>query len=214
MDDRERGGMRCVGVSDLMTRKFYAALAAELLGTMILVIGACGSAIAPSRPCAYSPAQGYTLTPACSSTTAAISLGFTFSVATAVWVTAHVSGGHLNPAVSFGMLVARRISLLRFVLYVVCQSAGAIFGALILRYTAPSPIDDGALGTSGLAPGVSVGRGFGIETVITFILVFTVFSAVDANRTDKGGSIPLTIGLSIGMCHLWAVSVIRAAQTV
>ena len=183
---------RCCGCSELATRKFWAALLAEVIGTMFLVIGACGSALAPAKICNANGAS-----------TVQISLGFGFSVATMVWVTAHVSGGHINPAVSFGMVITRKISFLRFILYVVCQCGGAIADAAILKYTVPN---EGTIGTSQLARNVSVGEGFGIELLITFVLVLTVFSCVDPGRTDKGGSIPLTIGISIAMCHLWAVS--------
>ena len=184
---------RCCGCSELATRKFWAALLAEVIGTMFLVIGACGSALAPAK----------ISNPPSDTSTVQISLGFGFSVATMVWVTAHVSGGHINPAVSFGMVITRKISFLRFILYVVCQCVGAIAGAAILKYTVPN---EGTIGTSQLANNVSVGEGFGIELLITFVLVLTVFSCVDPGRTDKGGSIPLTIGISIAMCHLWAVS--------
>ena len=183
---------RCCGCSEFISRKFWAALLAELIGTMFLVVGACGSALAPAKLCG---ANG--------GSTVQISLGFGFSVATMVWATAHVSGGHINPAVSFGMVITRKISVLRFILYVLCQCGGAIAGAAILKYTVP---DEGTIGTSQLGHNVSAGQGFGIELLITFVLVLTVFSCVDPGRTDKGGSIPLTIGISIAMCHLWAVS--------
>ena len=183
---------KCCGCTELATRKFWAALFAEIIGTMFLVIGACGSAIAPSL-----------IGIATGGSTTQISLGFGFSVATMVWATAHVSGGHINPAVSFGMLIARKISLIRCILYIICQCGGAIAGAAILKYTIPN---EGTIGTSQLGNGVDAGQGFGIELLITFVLVLTVFSCVDPGRTDKGGSIPLTIGISIAMCHLWAVS--------
>ena len=172
--------------------KFLAAVLAELLGTMILVLGACGSALAPAGDCG--------------ATTLQISLGFAFSVATGVWMTAHVSGGHINPAVSFGMVVARRITVARFLCYVCAQVLGAIAGAAILKYTVPSPLDEGSLGTSQLAKGLSERDGFVVELMITFALVLTVFACVDGERTDtKTASIPLTIGIVIGMCHFWAV---------
>ena len=183
---------RCCGCSEFISRKFWAALLAEVIGTMFLVICACGSALAPAK---IGNASG--------GSTVQISLGFGFSVATMVWITAHISGGHINPAVSFGMVITRKISILRFILYVVCQCGGAIAGAAILKYTVP---DERNIGTSILRSDVSVGQGFGIELLITFVLVLTVFSCVDPGRTDKGGSIPLTIGISIAMCHLWAVS--------
>jgi len=52
---------------------------------------------------------------------------------------------------------------------------------------------------------VSGGTGFVVEMIITFVLVFTVFSSVDKRRKDLGGSIPLAIGLSVTLCHLFAI---------
>ncbi len=46
-----------------------------------------------------------------------------------------------------------------------------------------------------------------MEFLITFVLIFTVFASTDSKRTDLGGSTPLTVGLSVGVCHLWAVSI-------
>jgi aquaporin-4 len=53
---------------------------------------------------------------------------------------------------------------------------------------------------------MEVGRAFGVEFMITFVLVFTVFASCDGKRNDLKGSAPLTIGLSVTMCHLFAVS--------
>ena len=49
-------------------------------------------------------------------------------------------------------------------------------------------------------------QAFGVEFFITFVLLFTVFASTDSQRSDLGGSIPLTVGLSVTVCHLWAVS--------
>lgn len=57
-----------------------------------------------------------------------------------------------------------------------------------------------------LGAGVSVGQGLGIELLITFVLVFTVFATCDGSRSDLNGSGPLAIGLSVSMCHLAFVS--------
>ena len=182
----------CIGCSEFKNKKFFASLFAEFLGTMFLVIMACGSALAPAKICNESGGS-----------TVQIALGFGFSVATMVWVTAHVSGGHINPAVSFGFLVTRKLSIIKFLLYVVMQCLGAIIGAALLKGLIKN---EGTIGTSQLGPNVDAGQGFGIELLITFVLVFTVFSCVDSGRSDIGGSVPLTIGMSIAMCHLWAVS--------
>ena len=181
-------------LQDLKSRSLYTALLAELLGVLFLVVVACGS-------CAGN------------STVVQISLCFALSIATIVWNTCRVSGGHLNPAVTVAMLVTRRISLVRAVLYVVMQMLGALLGAAILLATmgdiknAKGVEFSTSLGTSSPSnPETGAGQVFGIELLITFVLVWTVFATCDSRRTDLAGSGPLAIGLSIGMCHLWAVS--------
>ena len=180
-------------LEDLRSRRTYVAVLAELLATFFLVLVACGS-------CAAWFKGGVAQPP----TTVQISLCFGFSIATLVWCVAHVSGGHLNPAVTLGFMVTRKISIVRGLFYMVAQVLGAIAGAGILDILTPDSVLSN-LGTSGPAAGYSAGKTFGVELLITFVLVFTVFSACDGQRSDRGGSIPLTIGLSIAMCHLWAV---------
>ena len=177
-------------LDDLKSRKFYTALVAEFLGTLLLVLFACGSAEGIGRSNLH------------------ISLAFALSVASIVWGIANVSGGHINPAVTMGFLITRRISLVRALLYMVVQTIGAIVGAALLKALTPAgstAIND-SLGTVGLGNGVNAGQGFGVEFLISFLFIFVIFSAVDSHRGDIGGSIPLTVGLALGMCHLWAVS--------
>jgi len=116
----------------------------------------------------------------------------------------------------------------------VVQSLGAMAGAGILKGLSPASkkvevpnigvgipgvvtlptaaITNNLMCTPTPAPVISVGQTFGIELVITFILVLTVFATCDSNRTVIGGSGPLAIGLTVAMCHLWAVR--RAYDTV
>ena len=62
-------------------------------------------------------------------------------------------------------------------------------------------------GMTALGNGVTAGQGFGIELLITFVLVITVFATCDGSRNDLNGSGPLAIGLSVTMCHLGFVSI-------
>jgi len=97
------------------------------------------------------------------------------------------------------------------ILYIIVQSVGAVTGAGILKgLTATTNITRNVdvVCTPTPSPGVTLAQTFGVEAVITFVLVLTVFATCDSVRTGIGGSGPLAIGLSITMCHLWAVRII------
>jgi len=85
------------------------------------------------------------------------------------------------------------------------RCVGGIAGAACLK--ALTPGDGGSLGMTVPHADVGVAQAFGIEFVITLVLVLTVFGACDENRTDVKGSVPLAIGLSITACHLAAIKV-------
>lgn len=178
-------------VQDLKSKKFWAAVLAEFLGTALLVLVACGSCLSISDPDLNSKVTR-------------IALSFGLSVGTIVWAICHVSGGHVNPAVTLGFFVTRKLSAVRFLLYVVFQTLGAIVGAGVLKAVTPAAYR-GTLATSDTSTGASVGQVFGIELLITFVFVFTVLATCDGQRKEVQGSGPLAIGLTIAMCHLWAV---------
>ena len=178
-------------IDDLRSRKFWTAVFAELIGTALLTMFACATT------------EGRT------ASTLHIAIGFGFTVASVVWALGRVSGGHVNPSVTIGFLVTRKISLVRGILYMVVQTVGGIIGAALLKVLTPasSTAVRQSLGAVGLADGVTVGQGFGIELIVVFLFVLVIFSAVDAQRQDIGGSIPLTIGVALALGHLWAVSI-------
>jgi len=94
-------------------------------------------------------------------------------------------------------------------MYIVVQSVGGIAGAGILNMLMPvkddaKPVIYKCTPTPGT--GVTISETFGYEFLITFILVMTVFASCDSLR-EVGGSGPLAIGLSVSMCHLWAVRI-------
>ncbi|KAH3778864.1 aquaporin-4-like [Dreissena polymorpha] len=177
-------------LDDVRTLLFWKAVFAEFLGTFILVVVGIGSTV-----------QGWTADPL---DIVQIALSFGLGVATSVWIIGHISGGHINPAVTCAMLITRRVSLIRAILFIVAQSIGSIAGAGILKALTPD-FQIGGLGTTTLNTGVTIAQGFGIELVITMVLILTVFAACDSKRTDLGGSFPLTIGFAVTIGHLWAV---------
>lgn len=174
-------------LEDIKSLMFWKAVLAEFLGTCFLVMVAVGATL-----------QTSTLD------IVQISLSFGLCVASAVWIFGHISGGHVNPAVTIAMFVTRKISLIRAIFYIFAQCAGSLVGAGILKGLTPSA-RQGGLGATTLSEGVTPIMGVGIELFITMLLVLTVFAACDSKRNDLGGSFPLTIGLAVTVGHLWAI---------
>jgi MIP family channel proteins len=112
----------------------------------------------------------------------------------------HISGGHLNPAVTIGFWVTRRISTFGALLYWVSQLAGAVAAAYLLRAVIP---DDTwravALGTPDLARDFSRTAGMVVEGVMTFFLVFVVFATAADERGAFGKIAGFAIGLTVTM---------------
>lgn len=180
-------------------KKTLRSCAAEVIGTLFLVLIGCGACLNHEKDFVR------------------IALAFGVTVATMAQSIGHVSGCHINPAVTAGLLVGQKIGLVKALLYVVSQCLGAVLGAGLLKVFYPSSIvikTPGFLGLTGLAPGVSAGQGFGIEFFITFVLVLVVFgsAADDIAAKNTKGSAPLAIGLSITTCHLYAVPLTGASM--
>ncbi|XP_015913513.1 aquaporin AQPAe.a-like [Parasteatoda tepidariorum] len=170
-------------------RQLAKAVVAEFLGTAILVLVGCGSCIG-----------GWGESP----TIIQIAIAFGITVATVAQCIGGISGCHINPAVTCGMMVTGKCSFLRAGLYIVAQCCGAIAGASILKAVTPQA-QVGALGSTLINPEITAFQGLAVEFCITFVLVFTVFAACDDHRLDVQGSIPLAIGLSITACHCFAI---------
>lgn len=177
-------------LDDIRSLRFWRAVGAELLGTLILTMIGCGSVVTWDD-------DGKLVQ---------IALCFGLSVATAVWIIGHVSGGHINPAVTVAFFVTRRISLARAIFYLLSQCVGAIIGAAVLYGVTPaSHRHNGSLGLTKVNPELTGAQAFGVEFFITLVLVLTVFASCDKRRKDLNGSFPLSIGLSVTMCHLFAI---------
>ncbi|MBI4608541.1 MAG: MIP family channel protein [Candidatus Rokubacteria bacterium] len=140
----------------------------------------------------------------------AIALAHGFAIALLVAATAKLSGGHINPAVTFGALVTGKISLPTAIWYVVAQLVGAVVGAGLLAQVIPAAAQ-GNLGAHGLGSGVSAGGGLLAEIVLTFALVFVVF-ATAMDPKGLGHLAPAAIGLTVLVDHLIGVPVTGASM--
>jgi len=108
------------------------------------------------------------------------------AIAFLAFATANVSGGHMNPAVTFAAVVTKKISGARGLMFVAAQLAGAVIGALLLLATIPDAADTN-LGAHALGSDVTITMGLIMEIVVTFVLVFVIF----ATAVDPGGIAPL-----------------------
>jgi aquaporin Z len=175
-------------------------IAAEVVGTFWLVLGGCGSAVL---------AAGY---PKLGIGFLGVALAFGLTVLTMAYAIGHVSGCHLNPAVTVGLVVARRFKSSEAVPYVVAQVAGAIAAAGVLYVIASGNaafnLADGfaANGYGAHSPGgYSLTSGLVCEIVMTFMFVFIILGATDDRAPD--GFAPLAIGLGLTLIHLVSIPV-------
>jgi len=182
-----------LGLKEVKDKRIIFKLLAEMIGTMVLVFFSCGSA-ENDGGMANNGAN-----------IVRFSLTFGFTVATMAQCIGHVSGCHINPAVTVGLLVGRKIGLIASILYIIFQCIGALIGAALLLAISPAnrvPAIPGITGFS--ASGLNAGQAFLIEFVITFVLVLTVYAAAADDENEVKGSAPLAIGLAITIAHLFA----------
>ncbi|RQW14337.1 MIP family channel protein, partial [Rhodobacteraceae bacterium CH30] len=125
--------------------------------------------------------------------------------------TAGISGGHINPAVTFGLFLARKVSLIRAIMYMVAQCLGAICGVGLVKAFNKSLYNRYGGGANSLADGYNKGTGLGAEIIGTFVLVYTVFSATDPKRSARDSHVPvlapLPIGFAVFMVHLATIPI-------
>lgn len=125
----------------------------------------------------------------------AVALAHAFALFAAVSASMHVSGGHLNPAVTFGALLGGRISVVRAIYYWIAQLLGSIVAALLLRLVTNNMRPAGFH----VAVGLGAMHGLILEIVMTFGLMYTVYAtAIDPKRGAISAISPLAIGLIVG----------------
>ncbi|WP_109483247.1 aquaporin Z [Paraburkholderia sp. C35] len=180
-------------------------LAAELFGTFWLVLGGCGSAVLAAN--FAGPVHGLGIG------FVGVSLAFGLTVLTMAYAIGHISGCHLNPAVTVGLTVAGRFPARDVLPYVVAQVLGAVLGAYVLSVIA-SGNPDFHLVANGFAsngygersPGhYALPAAFVCETVMTAFFLFVILGATD--KRAPAGFAPIAIGLCLTLIHLISIPV-------
>jgi aquaporin Z len=175
-------------------------LAAEFIGTFWLVLGGCGSAVLAAT--FFDVGIGL----------AGVSLAFGLTVLTMAFAIGHISGCHLNPAVTFGLWAGGRHPTGEILPYVAAQVLGGVAGAFLLYLIASG--QPGFDLANGLAAngygehspgGYSQGTGFVTEAVMTFMFLIIILGSTD--RRAPGGLAPIAIGLGLTLIHLISIPV-------
>jgi aquaporin Z len=172
--------------------------AAEFIGTFWLVLGGCGSAVLaaglPDVGIAY----------------AGVALAFGLTVLTMAFAIGHISGCHLNPAVTLGLTVAGRFEGKDAPVYMIAQVLGAIVASAVLFYIASGAEGfGGGLASNGFGEhspqGYSMGSGLVTEIVMTMMFLIIILGATD--KRAPAGFAPIAIGLGLTLIHLISIPV-------
>ncbi|GFY93303.1 gamma tonoplast intrinsic protein [Actinidia rufa] len=163
------------------------AALAEFISTLIFVFAGEGAGLAIEK---LSVDAG--VTPAC---LVAAALARTFTLFVAVSVGTNISGGHVNPAVTFGALMGGQVTLLRGILYWIAQLLGSTVACMLLKFATNGM----ATSAYSLSPGVGVWNAFVFEIVMTFGLVYTVYATtVDSKNEGMRIMAPMAIAFIVG----------------
>jgi MIP family channel proteins len=160
----------------------YRRAGAEALGTFFLVLIGPGAVMVNAR----TEALGHP----------GVALAFAFVVTAMVYALGHVSGAHINPAVTIGLASRRRFPAREVLPYVVAQCMGATLASLAARAAL------GSVGNVGASlPSLPHGAAFGVEFLLSFALMFVIMGVATDERAT-GGAAGLAVGLTVGFCAM------------
>lgn len=160
---------------------------AEFIATLLFVFAGVGSAIAYGKLTADAALDPAGLVP--------VALAHAFGLFVGVSMAANISGGHLNPAVTFGLAVGGHITIITGIFYWVAQLLGSIVACFLLKFVTSANV----VPTHGVASGMGEIEGVVMEIVITFALVYTVYAtAADPKKGSLGTVAPMAIGFIVG----------------
>ena len=168
---------------------------AETIGTMILVLMGCGSAVFTGG--CGTPAQ-----------VLMVAMAFGLSVVAMAYTIGGISGCHINPAITLGCMLSGRMKAKEGIMYMVFQVIGALIGSTII-WILTSNIDMNYATTTGAnacAPGVSLAGGLIAEVIFSFVFVLVVLGTTDAKK-GAGNFAGLAIGLSLILVHIVCIPI-------
>ncbi|XP_038889042.1 aquaporin PIP2-7 [Benincasa hispida] len=190
-----------IDAAELTLWSFYRALIAEFIATLLFLYVTIATVIGNNKQTKMCDGVGIL----------GIAWAFGGMIFVLVYCTAGISGGHINPAVTFGLFLARKVSLIRAVGYMVAQCAGAIVGVGLVKAFMKHDYNNNGGGANAVNSGYSRGTALGAEIIGTFVLVYTVFSATDPKRSARDSHIPvlapLPIGFAVFMVHLATIPI-------
>lgn len=160
---------------------------AEFIGTLVLVLFACGTAVVVG--CTKEGNVAYLIT----------ALAFGLVIVAMAYSVGNVSGCHINPAVSIAMLINKKLSVKEFLGYIAAQFLGAIVGAAMLMLFVGR---DSGLGTNSLYNG-SIWMSLAIEVILTFVFVFAILGVT--SKVDNGAVAGIVIGLTLTLVHILGI---------
>ncbi|XP_075493799.1 aquaporin PIP2-7 [Primulina tabacum] len=190
-------------LAELKLWSFYRALIAEFIATLLFLYVTVATVIGHNKLSAADQCDGVGIL--------GIAWAFGGMIFILVYCTAGISGGHINPAVTFGLFLARKVSLIRALGYMLAQCLGAICGVGLVKAFMKSFYNRLGGGANFVQPGYNKGTGLGAEIIGTFVLVYTVFSATDPKRSARDSHVPvlapLPIGFAVFMVHLATIPI-------
>lgn len=172
---------------------------AEFIGTFTLVFGGCGTAIFAGGSVGF----------------LGVSLAFGLTVVAMAYGVGHISGAHLNPAVSLGVLVNGRMNVKDFLVYVVSQILGSVAAAGVLYFIVSScGMQVGGFASNGYGSAfadaegyqqISAAGAFVVEALLTFIFLLVILGVTDSENSSTGKFGGLAIGLTLTLIHLISI---------
>lgn len=187
---------------------------AEFIGTFWLVLGGCGSAVLAAAFTSEGAVIGQETYFPLGISLVGVSLAFGLTVLTMAYAIGHISGCHLNPAVSFGLWAAKRFSGKDLLPYIIAQVLGAILGGLIIYLIASGNPEFALTGSNPLATngyGAHSPGGYPLvtclitEVILTFMFLIIILGVT--SRSALAGFAPIAIGLGLTLIHLISIPV-------